>query len=777
MSARGRKQTSTSQYGKALGPDSLQVQSKKDWHTLCSEFNLCKRKLEAKKEALLILAKELDMVRQEKDAYQLMAEQLREKFQAQRRKYEERERSLGLSLNESDPLSERRNHSLIQILCEARQQNKKSEAEIAELHQKLAEAHGDVRLLRENIARQRVGDDDFGARHFPAHEREELVQQLEEVKEQLETLQRDMVAKIDEQEEVVTERDFFRDKGDRLNQELNYVLGGDERRLVDIDALIMENKYVKERLKQCQEEKATAQTAVAKYKNALEKRRGKGGLKLGATTSGGLIISQKQVEQLLAEGKAGSLPVTQSSIADLRSLASTLLETVHDKNMALNHQRNTNKILGQRVAELEKKLKTLEIAGLWNLPPGTDINSIACCMVGSGGRSSNFANMEKQRMQAGLMTLIPHQISMSESSEAGSNKSDGADSLPSVSSSAHESPVHKVTTKREEDSLISLLDGSVTKEALKEDVVVETFHKSSSKMAMDRAASLDLNPTGQSSNPTAILTHSNSLDLNHGQKSVKDLLGDELSVDLSSTSDNYGGKSIMQPATVSKTEIHTPPLKKCNESSEERGDETLISLADDTLVDLGLVDSKCESNSKLDSNSDSNSKTQDVGESEIINEASASESKSEEEEDNLKKISAVIDEANEQKELDVYIVDVEEDEDDYEDFEKEEEEMERFVTEEETPFLTSEGDAAASGTMEDKDVEHLQGFFEGVADRIATKNLEKSMGVAPVESSEKKDGVEGDGASTMESLLIPKEKPQRPLTVSGEEDDSFPQCV
>ena len=28
------------------------------------------------------------------------------------------------------------------------------------------------------------------------------------------------------------------------------------------------------------------------------------------------------------------------------------------------------RILGQRVAELEKKLKTLEISGLWNLPPG-----------------------------------------------------------------------------------------------------------------------------------------------------------------------------------------------------------------------------------------------------------------------------------------------------------------------------------------------------------------------------------------------------------------------
>ena len=42
------------------------------------------------------------------------------------------------------------------------------------------------------------------------------------------------------------------------------------------------------------------------------------------------------------------------------------------------------------MAELEKKLKTLEIAGLWNLPPGTDINSIACCMVGSGTLLTHF---------------------------------------------------------------------------------------------------------------------------------------------------------------------------------------------------------------------------------------------------------------------------------------------------------------------------------------------------------------------------------------------------
>jgi hypothetical protein len=54
-------------------------------------------------------------------------------------------------------------------------------------------------------------------------------------------------------------------------------------------------------------------------------------------------------------------------MADLQSLSCALLESLNDKNLALSHQRKTNKILGARVAELEKKLKTLEVTGLWNV--------------------------------------------------------------------------------------------------------------------------------------------------------------------------------------------------------------------------------------------------------------------------------------------------------------------------------------------------------------------------------------------------------------------------
>lgn len=47
---------------------------------------------------------------------------------------------------------------------------------------------------------------------------------------------------LDEKEELVTERDVYKTKYERLNQELNYILKGDENRVVDIDAVVMENK-------------------------------------------------------------------------------------------------------------------------------------------------------------------------------------------------------------------------------------------------------------------------------------------------------------------------------------------------------------------------------------------------------------------------------------------------------------------------------------------------------------------------------------------------------
>ncbi|XP_026792258.3 coiled-coil domain-containing protein 149-A isoform X5 [Pangasianodon hypophthalmus] len=339
------------------------TRSESDWQGLVSEFLICKRKLESKKEALLILSKELDTCQQERDQYKLMANQLRERHQGLKKKYRE--------LIDGDPTlpPEKRNQvNLAQLLRDSRERSKQLAEEVKELTQRLTEAQGDNKLLRMTITKQRLGDDEVGVRHFPAHEREDLVRQLEEAGLQREELENSLKAVSDELEDVKAERTVYKEKADRLNLELNHVLGGGGKRIVDVDALCMENRYLHERLKQVQEEVSLLKTNIMKYKNALDRR--KNSKTSGKSNTSALtgVLSAKQVQDLLMEDNGCGLPVTPQSLSDLKSLAMALLETIHEKNMVIQHQRQTNRILGNRVAELEKKLKTLEVSGLWSLP-------------------------------------------------------------------------------------------------------------------------------------------------------------------------------------------------------------------------------------------------------------------------------------------------------------------------------------------------------------------------------------------------------------------------
>ncbi|XP_039554923.1 coiled-coil domain-containing protein 149 isoform X5 [Passer montanus] len=292
-----------------------------------------------------------------------MANQLRERHQSLKKKYREL-----IDGDPSLPPEKRKQANLAQLLSEAQDRNKHLGEEIGELQQRLGEVQGDNKLLRMTIAKQRLGDDEVGARHFAAHEREDLVQQLEKAREQIETLRYDLQAALDELQDVKEERSVYQDKSDRLNQELNHVLGGHENRIIDIDALCMENRYLQERLKQLQEEVNLLKSSITKYKNALERRKNSKTHSRSSSSALTGVLSAKQVQELLSEDHGCSLPATPQSISDLKSLATALLETIHEKNMVIQHQRQTNKILGNRVAELEKKLRTLEIAGLWSLP-------------------------------------------------------------------------------------------------------------------------------------------------------------------------------------------------------------------------------------------------------------------------------------------------------------------------------------------------------------------------------------------------------------------------
>ncbi|XP_027895165.1 coiled-coil domain-containing protein 149-A isoform X3 [Xiphophorus couchianus] len=344
--------------------------SEGDWQGLVSEFLVCKRKLESKKEALLILSKELDTCQQERDQYKLMANQLRERHQGLKKKYRE--------LIDGDPSlpPEKRNQvNLGQLLRDSRDRVRQLTEEVKDLTQRLAEAQGDNKLLRMTITRQRLGDEEVGVRHFPAHEREDLVSQLERAGQQMEEMEHTIKALTDELQDVKAERIVFREKADRLNVELNHILGNHDSRIIDVDALCTENRYLHDRLSQLQEEVNLLKSNIMKYKTALERR--KNSSTHGRSNSVPLtgVLSAKQVQEMLLEEQGCSLPATPQSISDLKSLATALLETIHEKNLVIQHQRHTNRILGNRVADLERKLKTLEVSGLWSLP-GTRDNMV-----------------------------------------------------------------------------------------------------------------------------------------------------------------------------------------------------------------------------------------------------------------------------------------------------------------------------------------------------------------------------------------------------------------
>ncbi|XP_052003801.1 coiled-coil domain-containing protein 149-A [Xyrauchen texanus] len=338
-----------------------------DWQGLVNEFLICKRKLESKKDALLILSKELDTCQQERDQYKLMANQLQERHQGLKKKYREL-----IDGEPSLPPEKRYQVNLAQLLMNSRERNKQLSEEVNELTQRLSEIQGDNKLLRMTITKQRLGDDEVGFRHFPAHEREDLVRQLEKAALQREELEHSLKTVSDELQDMKAEKTVFKEKAERLNRELNHILGGQERRIIDVDVLCMENKYLHERLKHVQEEVSLLKSNIQKYKTALDRRRNSkiGGKSNSSALTG--VLSPKQVQELLSEDNGCSLPATPQSISDLKSLATALLETIHEKNLIIQHQKQTNRILGNRVTDLEMKLKTLEVSGLWSLPGGKD---------------------------------------------------------------------------------------------------------------------------------------------------------------------------------------------------------------------------------------------------------------------------------------------------------------------------------------------------------------------------------------------------------------------
>lgn len=186
------------------------------------------------------------------------------------------------------------------------------------------------------------------------HAREHFISQLEESQEKISCLERQVQSLQDEKDDLLTEKSFFSEKCKTLEKCLE-----EEKTKAPppseslVEAIIEENRQLNLKLLGLQAERDQALNRIERYKRAQEKLKERDSSQLQIVHFSKHHESQKAMKR----------------IGELETLANSLSESVKEKSIGLTHQREANKLLASRIAELEQRLKTLEISGL--LPQGT----------------------------------------------------------------------------------------------------------------------------------------------------------------------------------------------------------------------------------------------------------------------------------------------------------------------------------------------------------------------------------------------------------------------
>lgn len=362
-----------------------------------------KCKLDSKSKALLILSQDLMSCQRERDEYKLMAEQIRDKYS--RLKKVLLTTSTEQLMMSSQGLMGSASIPLTQVLLELTDQNKFLLFEVEELKSKLSDSESDLKLLREqlrnlrNIQRFESDGEPLGTLRAESTMSsqglvdEAILEQLESFRNKVLLMERDLQLILEEKEELICSRDGYKRKVQRLNQQLNQLLNSKtdqiqegKNSILDIDSVVTENLFLKEKLKALEEEKRLNVSTMNKYKALLEKssKSPSGGYNtilnsitrslnpvqasfkiseenesLDVMSPNTQVISSKQIQAFISSHELNSLPVNEHSITRLRSLLLALFEAFCDKSSALIIHKKNNKLLGRRINELEDKIREL----------------------------------------------------------------------------------------------------------------------------------------------------------------------------------------------------------------------------------------------------------------------------------------------------------------------------------------------------------------------------------------------------------------------------------
>lgn len=281
--------------------------------------------------------------------------------------------------------------------------------------QQLNDSRSDLRLLREQIVRQRIGSVNEGLTYISSDSvnssgllspvstpqsaanssdrREYLIKEIEQLKEQKNQIESQLNLVQCQKEETEIERDSFKVKYNKLNEflsnsstriksdsqinpnsEQDYVFFDQNKRLLinksllslSIDELLSQNKYLNESNRNLKQEVDNLKKSLASKKSSANNN---SRVELNLIMNDSTAVNKKYVEHVLNKAEnylkenanvvsshSQTSPHIYELVHELKSLIEDLFENLNDKLIANVHQRKVNKMLAIRIQELEKEL-------------------------------------------------------------------------------------------------------------------------------------------------------------------------------------------------------------------------------------------------------------------------------------------------------------------------------------------------------------------------------------------------------------------------------------
>uniref|UniRef100_A0A8D8M021 Coiled-coil domain-containing protein 149-B n=1 Tax=Cacopsylla melanoneura TaxID=428564 RepID=A0A8D8M021_9HEMI len=308
-----------------------------------------KRKLQSKSEALHILQTQLMNLQHELDHQRSRSRNnssSQQNYSPNQQNYSPNQQNHFFSQHNDNGSQNPSKNNLEIANRKLMDENKLLMFDIEDLKQKLNDTNNDLTMLRKQQSMMRNAN--HVVEKVPNNPTSlENLEQLEHLNRKYLQLEQDLQILLDEKQDLIKQRDIYYDKMQRLNIQIKNLLNISNQN-VDFDAIVMENKYLKQRLEDVLNEKKLWNKTVTKYKTMLNNN----------CQNTGKILSYDQIAKHI-NSMTSSIALTKQKQpqdqTNLKQICITLLETLTEKNLLLQHQRKTNKLLAQRILELEKQ--------------------------------------------------------------------------------------------------------------------------------------------------------------------------------------------------------------------------------------------------------------------------------------------------------------------------------------------------------------------------------------------------------------------------------------